>query len=77
MSKLAKTVFGTSCVITAGTIGYVHLRQHLDRQNLHEGITKDLERQEKNVFPLEATSHSVADVKQIRNSNSSSSRIRE
>jgi len=53
MSALAKSVFFASCVGAIGIVAYVHWKQVLDRQYLHEGILRDIERQEKKRENLE------------------------
>ncbi|XP_048456585.1 protein PET117 homolog, mitochondrial [Rhincodon typus] len=45
MSTVSKVVFGVSVVLTVGTVAGVHLKQHLDRERLREGVFRDLERQ--------------------------------
>ncbi|XP_055711648.1 protein PET117 homolog, mitochondrial [Phlebotomus papatasi] len=46
MSTLAKTTLGLSCAVSLGIIGYVHYKQQFDRAKLHEGVLKDVERQQ-------------------------------
>ncbi|KAK1171677.1 hypothetical protein AOXY_G6561 [Acipenser oxyrinchus oxyrinchus] len=45
MSTVSKVVLGVSLVFTLGTVTGVHLKQNLDRERLHEGVIRDLERQ--------------------------------
>ncbi|KAM9699243.1 protein PET117 homolog, mitochondrial isoform 1-T1 [Menidia menidia] len=47
MSTTSKVVLGVSVVLTAGTVGAVHLKQSWDRERLHEGVIRDLERLER------------------------------
>ncbi|XP_035493631.1 protein PET117 homolog, mitochondrial [Scophthalmus maximus] len=47
MSTASKVVLGLSVVLTAGTVATVHLKQDWDRQRLHEGVVRDLQRWEK------------------------------
>lgn len=47
MSTTSKIVFGLSCFASAGIIGFVHFQQQDDLIKLHEGVVKDIERQEK------------------------------
>ncbi|GAB0091832.1 uncharacterized protein DMENIID0001_067170 [Sergentomyia squamirostris] len=47
MSALAKTTLGLSCLATLGIIGYVHFKQQYDRAKLHEGVIRDIERQQR------------------------------
>uniref|UniRef100_A0A1L8DZZ6 Protein pet117 log mitochondrial n=1 Tax=Nyssomyia neivai TaxID=330878 RepID=A0A1L8DZZ6_9DIPT len=46
MSMLAKTTLGLSCAVSLGIIGYVHYKQKDDRAKLHEGVLRDIERQQ-------------------------------
>ena len=43
----AKITFGASCLVTAGIVGYVHVKQNIDREKLHEGVIRDIERQQR------------------------------
>ncbi|CAD7078708.1 unnamed protein product [Hermetia illucens] len=47
MSSTAKLVLISSCIASAGIIGYVHYKQTADRRKLHEGVLKDIERQQR------------------------------
>ncbi|XP_071328295.1 protein PET117 homolog, mitochondrial [Trachinotus anak] len=47
MSTASKVVLGLSVVLTVGTVAGVHLTQAWERQRLHEGVVRDLERWEK------------------------------
>lgn len=44
MSTVSKLVLGLSVVLTIGTVAGVHLKQNWDRQRLHDGVLRDLER---------------------------------
>ncbi|XP_030010704.1 protein PET117 homolog, mitochondrial-like [Sphaeramia orbicularis] len=44
MSTTSKVVLGVSVVLTLSTVGAVHLKQSWDRERLHEGVVRDLER---------------------------------
>ncbi|KAM4595226.1 protein PET117 homolog, mitochondrial [Fundulus diaphanus] len=44
MSTASKVVLTASVVLTVGTVAGVHLRQAWDRERLHEGVVRDLER---------------------------------
>ncbi|CAG9560528.1 unnamed protein product [Danaus chrysippus] len=46
-SITSKIVLGLSCVLTAATVTYVHVKQQVDRDKMHEGVIKDVERQQK------------------------------
>ncbi|XP_037119686.1 protein PET117 homolog, mitochondrial [Syngnathus acus] len=47
MSTTSKAVLGLSVLVTVSTVAAVHLKQAWDRQRLHEGILRDLERVER------------------------------
>ncbi|XP_034721342.1 protein PET117 homolog, mitochondrial [Etheostoma cragini] len=47
MSTTSKVVLGVSVVLTLSTVAAVHLNQSWDRQRLHEGVVRDLERLER------------------------------
>ncbi|KAH0554175.1 protein PET117 homolog, mitochondrial [Cotesia glomerata] len=57
MSFTSRLVLFGSCALTVGIIGYVHYKQHEDREQLHLGVVRDIERQERrkaeNVYLLE------------------------
>lgn len=44
MSTASKVVLGVSVVLTLSTVIGVHLKQSWDRERLHEGVLRDLER---------------------------------
>ncbi|XP_059186370.1 protein PET117 homolog, mitochondrial [Centropristis striata] len=44
MSAASKVVLGVSVVLTLSTVAAVHLKQSWDRQRLHEGVVRDLQR---------------------------------
>ncbi|XP_076585191.1 protein PET117 homolog, mitochondrial [Chaetodon auriga] len=47
MSTTSKVVLGVSVVLTLSTVAAVHFKQTWDRQRLHEGVVRDLERLER------------------------------
>ncbi|KAM4584359.1 protein PET117 homolog, mitochondrial [Odontesthes bonariensis] len=47
MSTTSKVVLGLSVVVTLSTVAAVHLNQSWDRERLHEGVIRDLERLER------------------------------
>ncbi|KAG5277951.1 hypothetical protein AALO_G00093200 [Alosa alosa] len=47
MSTASKVVLGLSVVLTISTVAGVHIKQNWDRQRLHEGVLRDLERVER------------------------------
>lgn len=53
MSTTSKVVFGLSCFVSAAIIGFVHYQQQDDLNKLHEGVIKDIERQEQRRLKLE------------------------
>ncbi|XP_043284820.1 protein PET117 homolog, mitochondrial [Venturia canescens] len=56
MSRTSKAFLGTSCLVTISIIGYVHWKQNYDREQLHIGVIRDIERQQRrkaeNLFRL-------------------------
>lgn len=53
MSTTSKIVFGVSCLTSVSIIGFVHYQQQDDLNKLHEGVIKDIERQEIRRLKLE------------------------
>lgn len=53
MSTTSKIVFGLSCCVSVGIIGFVHFQQQNDLNKLHEGVVRDSERQEHRRLQLE------------------------
>ncbi|KAK2588358.1 hypothetical protein KPH14_004373 [Odynerus spinipes] len=57
MSTAAKLTFATCCVVSISIIAYVHYKQHYDREQLHLGVVRDIERQQRrkieNVYNLQ------------------------
>lgn len=53
MSTTSKVVFGVSCLVSVSIIGFVHYQQQDDLNKLHEGVVKDIERQELRRLKLE------------------------
>lgn len=45
MSLASKVTFTLCCATSFGIIGYVHYKQEYDRQKLHLGVVRDIERQ--------------------------------
>ncbi|XP_046749731.1 uncharacterized protein LOC124413283 [Diprion similis] len=56
MTTLSRVVLASSCTISLGIIGYVHYAQFMEREELHAGVVRDWEAQErmkrKNTFAL-------------------------
>ncbi|XP_068177655.1 protein PET117 homolog, mitochondrial [Antennarius striatus] len=44
MSAASRVVLGVSVVLSLSTVAGVHLKQSWDRQRLHQGVVRDLER---------------------------------
>ncbi|XP_011255920.2 protein PET117 homolog, mitochondrial [Camponotus floridanus] len=57
MSTASKVTFGLCCSVSVGIIGYVHYKQAYDREQLHLGVMRDIERRERrkvqNVYILQ------------------------
>lgn len=56
MSTTSKVVFALSCIASTAIIGFVHFQQQDDLVKLHEGVLKDIERQEHRRSQLEIKS---------------------
>ncbi|XP_015518348.1 cytochrome c oxidase assembly factor-like [Neodiprion pinetum] len=56
MTSLSRAVLGSCCAISLGIIGYVHYAQFMEREELHAGVIRDWEKQErmkrKNTYAL-------------------------
>ncbi|XP_026751074.1 protein PET117 homolog, mitochondrial [Galleria mellonella] len=46
-SPASKLVLGLSCALTLGIVTYVHVKQQTDREKMHEGVVRDIERQQR------------------------------
>jgi len=46
MSTMAKFTLCSATVVSIGIVGYVHKKQQNDRYRLHEGVIRDVERQQ-------------------------------
>ncbi|XP_019870380.1 protein PET117 homolog, mitochondrial [Aethina tumida] len=70
MSSLAKAVLGGACAFSLGIIGYVHYRQFYDRQQMHEGVLRDIERRQKrkaeNLYNLQKQIDFTKEIKRNR-----------
>ncbi|KAJ8964570.1 hypothetical protein NQ314_004874 [Rhamnusium bicolor] len=73
MSLQSKVVLIAACSFSLGIIGYVHYKQHLDREQLHAGVLKDIERREirkvENLFTLQRQIDLSKELKQEINEN--------
>lgn len=47
MSVPSKLVLGAAVTTSVGIISYVHYKQHLDRDRLHDGVIRDVQRQQR------------------------------
>lgn len=47
MSLASKFTFSICCAITFSIIGFVHYKQEYERKQLHLGVERDIERQER------------------------------
>ncbi|KAL1498110.1 hypothetical protein ABEB36_008964 [Hypothenemus hampei] len=47
MSLTSKVALGGSIVFACGMIYYVHYKQYSDRQQLHQGVIRDIERRQR------------------------------
>ncbi|GJQ87324.1 hypothetical protein Trydic_g17372 [Trypoxylus dichotomus] len=47
MSLTSKITLGLACFTSASIIVYVHYKQQLDREKLHDGVLRDVERQQR------------------------------
>lgn len=47
MSLASKITLGIASVVSASIVIYVHAKQNIDRDRLHEGVIKDIERQQR------------------------------
>uniref|UniRef100_A0A182XW54 Protein pet117 log mitochondrial n=1 Tax=Anopheles stephensi TaxID=30069 RepID=A0A182XW54_ANOST len=61
MSTAAKLTFVSACIASGGLIAYVHYSQAADRERLHEGVRRDVERQRLKHLAASAESESNID----------------
>ncbi|PNF26523.1 hypothetical protein B7P43_G13966 [Cryptotermes secundus] len=47
MSLVSRIALGAAITMSVGIISYVHYKQHLDRDRLHDGVIRDVERQQR------------------------------
>lgn len=45
MSTKSKIALGTAAISAVAMISYIHLKQEWEREKLHQGVIKDMERQ--------------------------------
>ncbi|XP_054842038.1 protein PET117 homolog, mitochondrial [Eublepharis macularius] len=65
MSAASKVVLGASLLLAAGTVAGVHAQQRRLRQRLHEGVVRDLERQNRKKENLRLLEEQIALTKQL------------
>ncbi|KAM7351370.1 protein PET117 homolog, mitochondrial [Cochliomyia hominivorax] len=74
MSLASKITLAASFVISGGIIGYVHLKQTNDREKLHEGVVRDIERQQRrkteNTYVLQQQIDLTKQLKQMQSTSS-------
>ncbi|XP_028676844.1 protein PET117 homolog, mitochondrial [Erpetoichthys calabaricus] len=66
MSTTSKIVFGVSVLFSAGVVVGVHVKQRLDRERLHEGVIRDLERQAQKKANLLQLEEQIALTKELK-----------
>uniref|UniRef100_A0A182RQ09 Protein pet117 log mitochondrial n=1 Tax=Anopheles funestus TaxID=62324 RepID=A0A182RQ09_ANOFN len=66
MSTAAKLTFISACIASGSLIAYVHYSQAADRERLHEGVRRDVERQR--------LKHLAAGTENVAEANSDSKR---
>ncbi|XP_050305123.1 uncharacterized protein LOC126742514 [Anthonomus grandis grandis] len=75
MSLASKVTLASATVFALGTIGYVHYKQHSDREELHQGVLNDIERRQmrktENLYILQKQSDLA---KELRKAEDTSSR---
>ncbi|XP_061402395.1 protein PET117 homolog, mitochondrial [Musca vetustissima] len=72
MSLASKLTLAASFVVSGGIIGYVHFKQTSDREKLHEGVVRDVERQQRrkmeNTYTLQKQIDLTKQLKQMQTS---------
>ncbi|XP_076544181.1 cytochrome c oxidase assembly factor-like [Osmia lignaria lignaria] len=70
MSLASKVTFALCCATSIGIAGYVHYKQEYDRKQLHLGVERDIERQERrkvqNLYMLEQQRHLTKQLRQVQ-----------
>ncbi|EEB11993.1 protein PET117, putative [Pediculus humanus corporis] len=71
MSLASKITLGLACTLTAGIIVFVNAKDWIDKKNMHKGVLKDVERQQKkkieNLYWLEKQVEMTKILKQKQN----------
>ena len=52
MSRTPFIIFGTTTLITSGVIYYVYHQQRVDRERMHAGVIRDIEREKRRLEKL-------------------------
>ncbi|KAF2905048.1 hypothetical protein ILUMI_01131 [Ignelater luminosus] len=75
MSLASKVTLTAACATSLSIIGYVHFKQQLDRDKLHEGVIKDVERQQRrkaeNLYNLQQQIELTKELKKAQYENKS------
>ncbi|XP_013110732.1 protein PET117 homolog, mitochondrial [Stomoxys calcitrans] len=70
MSMSSKLTLAASFIVSGAIIGYVHLKQTTDREKLHEGVVRDVERQQRrkmeNTYVLQKQIDLTKQLKQLQ-----------
>ncbi|XP_073822368.1 protein PET117 homolog, mitochondrial [Musca autumnalis] len=70
MSLASKATLVASFIVSGGIIGYVHFKQTSDREKLHEGVVRDVERQQRrkmeNTYTLQKQIDLTKQLKQMQ-----------
>ncbi|KAK9880033.1 hypothetical protein WA026_008549 [Henosepilachna vigintioctopunctata] len=75
MSNVAKVVLGSSCLFSVTVIGYVHYQQAADREQLHQGVLRDIERQQRKSENVSILQKQQQLTKQLKEASGISSEI--
>jgi hypothetical protein len=73
MSLTSKVTFGACLGTTLGIIVYVHYKQQFDRDNMRQGVLKDIEQQQmkkmQNIYMMEQQKDLAAKYRNLDNTN--------
>ncbi|KAK4317078.1 hypothetical protein Pmani_011828 [Petrolisthes manimaculis] len=68
MSIASKVTLGVACCVSTAIVSYVHVKQNVDREKLHEGVIMDVERQQRrkaeNLYVLQQQSDLTKQLRQ-------------
>ncbi|XP_077292837.1 protein PET117 homolog, mitochondrial [Arctopsyche grandis] len=69
MSLASRITLYSACAFSAAIIGFVHYKQYSDREKLHEGVVKDVERQQRrkieNLYMLQQQAELTKQLREI------------